>query len=169
MKNRITNYELRTTHDARRLTWAGFTLIELIVVIFIISLTASIVMPSLWGSGERALESEAKRIGNTLRYIYDEAVSKKRTYTLKIDIENSRWAYESEGESRSFEIEDEVMFKDITIPSHGKISTGELTLIFGPLGPEEPITLHLMRNEAEYTVKFNHLNGRAKVFEGYIT
>jgi hypothetical protein len=60
------------------------------------------------------------------------------------------------------------MFKDITIPSHGEISTGELTLIFGPLGPEEPITLHLMRNDAEYTVKFNHLNGRAKVFEGYI-
>jgi hypothetical protein len=125
-------------------------------------------MPSLWGSGERALKSEAKRIGNTLRYIYDEAISKKQTYTLKIDIENDTWAFESQGESRSFEIEDEVMFKNIIIPSHGEISTGELTLIFGPLGPEEPITLHLMRNEAEYTVKFNHLNGRAKVFEGYI-
>ena len=175
MKKLITNYEpacrqarLRITNDARRITVAGFTLIELIVVIFIISLTASIVMPSLWGSGERALKSEAKRIGNTLRYIYDEAISKKQTYRLKIDIENNTWAYESEGESRSFEIEDEVMFKDITIPSHGEISIGEVTLIFGPLGPEEPITLHLMRNEAEYTVKFNHLNGRAKVFEGYI-
>lgn len=166
---RITNYERRTTHDARRNTRAGFTLIELIVVIFIISLTASIVMPSLWGSGERSLKSEAKRIGNTLRYIHDEAISKKQTYALKIDIENNTWAFEGKGESRSFETKNEVMFKDIIVPSHGEISTGEITLIFGPLGPEEPITLHLIRDEAEYTVKFNHLNGRAKVFEGYIT
>ncbi len=162
------NYERQTTNNKRRIPNAGFTLIELIVVIFIISLTASIVMPSLWGSGERYLKSEAKRIGNTLRYIYGEAVSKKQTYAVKIDIENNTWAFESKSESRSFEIKNEVMFKDIIIPSHGEISRGELTLIFGPLGPEEPITLHLIRDDAEYTVKFNHLNGRAKVLKGYI-
>lgn len=165
---KVTNDDQRVTNNERPTTKAGFTLVELIVVIFIISLTASIVMPSLWGSGERALKSEAKRIGNTLRYIYDEAISKKRTYKLRIDIENNIWEYESEGESRSFETEDEVMFKDISIPSRGEISSGELTLTFGPLGPEEPITLHLIRNEAEYTVRFNHLNGRAKVLKGYI-
>ena len=167
-EGQTTNDKRRTTNDERRITRGGFTLIELIVVIFIISLTASIVMPSLWSSGERSLKSEAKRIGNTMRYIYDEAVSKKQTYSLKFDIENNTWAFESKGESRSFKAKDEVMFKDIIVPSHGEISKGELTLIFGPLGPEEPITLHLFRDEAEYTVKFNHLNGRAKVLEGYI-
>ena len=167
-ERQTTNDEQRATNNEQRLTRTGFTLIELIVVIFIISLTASIVMPSLWGSGDRSLKSEAKRMGNTMRYIYDEAVSKKQIYSLKIDIENNTWSFESKGESRSFQAKDGVMFKDIIVPSHGEISKGELTLIFGPLGPEEPITLHLFRDEAEYTVKFNHLNGRAKVLEGYI-
>ncbi len=165
---RITKDNRNKTIDKRQISIGGFTLIELIVVIFIISLTASIIMPSIWGSGERSLKSEAKRIGNTLRYIYDEAVSKKQNYALKLDIDNSTWAFESKSESRSFEIKDEVMFKDIIVPSHGEVSTGELILLFGPLGPEEPITVHLIKDEAEYTVKFNHLNGRAKVYEGYI-
>ena len=124
-------------------------------------------MPSLWKSSEASLKSEAKRMANTLRYIYDEAVSRKQTIAITFDIENNRWSYESKSESRSFEAKDDVMFKDIYIPSHGEVLRGELTLIFGPLGPEEPITIHLMKDKIEYTVKFNHLTGRAKVLEEY--
>lgn len=147
---------------------AGFTLVELLVVIFIISLISSIIMPSLWDTGKRSLTSEAKRVSNTLRYIYDEAAGKKQDYIFNIDLDSNIWSFESDSESRSFEMKKEVMFKDIVIPSHGEISNGELAVIFGPLGPEEPIILHLIKDDAECTIKFNHLNGRAKVLEGYI-
>ena len=146
----------------------GFTLIELLIVIVIISLTASLVMPSLWDTAESSLKSEAKRISNTLRYIYDEATGKKQDYLLKIDIDNATWRFESNSETRKFEMKKDVMFKDIYIPSHGEVSRGELVLVFGPLGPAEPVIFHLIKDEIEYTVQFNHLNGRAKVFEGYI-
>ena len=146
----------------------GFTLIELLIVIFIISLTASLIMPSLWDTAERSLKSEAKRISNTLRYIYDEAVGKKQDYLLKINIDNDTWGFESDSETRNFEMKKDVMFKDIFIPSHGEVSRGELALMFGPLGPAEPITFHLIKDEMEYTVQFNHLNGRAKVIKGYV-
>lgn len=125
-------------------------------------------MPALWDRGERSLKSEAKRIGNTLRYIHDEATGKKQEYILKIDIDNDTWGFESRSESRSFTMKKDVMFKDVSVPSHGNITFGELELLFGPLGPGEPITLHLIKDDAEYTVKFNHLNGRAKVIKGYI-
>jgi len=59
------------------------------------------------------------------------------------------------------------MFKDIIIPSIGDIFFGEVIIAFGPLGPEEPIIVHLMKNEEEYTVIFNHISGRTKVYEGY--
>jgi len=146
----------------------GFTLIELLVVIFIISLTTALIMPSLWDTGERALKSEAKRIGNTLRYIYDEAAARKQTYVFKIDLETDSWSFESRHESRSFKLKDDVMFRDVVIPSVGEVSYGKVAMKFGPLGPEEPVTLHLMKDKAEYTVKFNPLNGRAKIYEGYI-
>lgn len=145
----------------------GFTLIELIIVISIISVITAIIMPSFWHSGEQSLKLEAKRLGNTLRFIYDEAVGKKETYLIKINLDSDSWSYESEKESRNFTMEKNVMFKNIVIPSLGEVSRGEVTLIFSPLGPEEPITIHLLKDEFEYTVTFNHLNGRAKIHEGY--
>ena len=148
---------------------SAFTLIELVIVIFIISLTTALVLPNFWDKGGSALKSDAKRIANTLRYIYDEAAGKKLTYTLKININDSSWGFESEKESRSYKAKEDIIFKDIIIPSLGRITTGEAILPFGPLGPEEPITMHILKNELEYTIIFNHLNGRAKVYEGYRT
>jgi prepilin-type N-terminal cleavage/methylation domain-containing protein len=157
-----------TASQSRRCTERGFTLIELIVVIFIISLTTALIMPNLWGTGERALKSESKRIANTLRYIYDEAAGKKLTYELKIDLSSDSWGFESERESRIFNIKENVMFKDIIVPSLGKVSMGEVIMKFGPAGPEEPIIFHLIKDDLEYTVTFNNMSGRAKIHEGYI-
>jgi Tfp pilus assembly protein FimT len=147
---------------------SAFSLVELIIVIFIISLTTALIMPSFWDTGERALRSDAKQIGNTLRYVYDEAVGKKRTYTVTFNLDESAWGFEGMNESRSFHLGKDIVFKDVLIPSHGEISGGEITIEFGPLGPNEPVTIHLMKDRKEYTVVFNHLNGRPNIFEGYI-
>ena len=160
-RKKITSYELRVTSGK------AFTLVELVIVIFIISLTTALVLPSFWDKGERALKSEARRISSTLRYIYDEAAGKKLIYTVKFDLDNNSYTFESEKESRFFQMEKQVMFKDIIIPSNGEITGGEVAVEFG-LGPEEPVTVHLIKDKYEYTVTFNHLNGRTKILEGYI-
>ena len=102
-----------------------------------------------------------------MRYIYDEAAGKKRDYLIKINLDDGSWGYESEKESRVFKMNDDVIFRDVVVPSLGEVSLGEIELKFGPTGPEEPVILHLMKDEVEYTVMFNHMNGRAKVYEGY--
>lgn len=146
---------------------SAFTLIELIIVIFIISLTTALVMPNLWDAGERAVKAEAQHIGNTLRYVYDEAIGKKIPFLIKIDLDRDAWKFESESESRNFTMKDNVMFRDVIVPSLGEVSSGEVTLAFGPMGSEEPVIIHLVKNEAEFTVTFNHISGRAKVHRGY--
>jgi len=147
----------------------AFTLIELVIVIFIISLTTALVMPSFWDKGDRDLKSEAKRLSSTLRYIYDEAAGKKMIYTVTFNFDGNSYAFESDEESRSFRMQNHVMFKDIIIPSHGEITEGEVSIKFGPLGPEEPLTVHLMKDTNEYTVIFNNLSGRSKILAGYVT
>jgi prepilin-type N-terminal cleavage/methylation domain-containing protein len=146
----------------------GFSLFELLIVIFILSLLTALAMPRLWGSDRGHLKSEAKRISNTLRYIYDEAAGKKRTYELTIDLSRDQWGFSGEGERRSFHMKDNVIFRDVVVPSLGLVSVGEITMQFGPLGPEEPIVLHLTKNNHDYTVMFNHSSGRARIREGYI-
>ncbi len=145
----------------------GFTLLELIVVIFIISITTALVMPSFWNFGESSLKAEAKNIGSVLSFVYDEAVGKKGLYLFKIDIDEGAWGFEGKKESRNFRLKRDVKIKGVLIPSLGEISKGQIIIKFGPLGPEEPLILHLMKDESEYTVIFNHLNGRSKILEGY--
>ncbi len=148
-------------------TKSGFTLIELIIVLFIIGLISSLVVPRLMETGKSAARSDAKRIGLTLRYVYGESITRKIPYTLTVDIDRGQWRYESEAESKNFSLKRKVMISDVIIPSLGEISSGEIKIAFTPTGPEEPLTIHLSGGEAEFTVIFNHLNGRAKVYEGY--
>jgi len=164
----LENKNLKTEKNSLCSSSQAFTLIELAVVILIISITTALIMPSFWDTGERALKSEAKRLSSTLRYVYDEAAGKKRTYVFNIALDDNKWGFESEADSRYFRMEKDVRFKDVLIPSHGEIVAGEIAVVFGPNGPEEPMTLHLIKGEKEYTVTFNHLNGRAKIIEGHV-
>ena len=153
---------------SRRSSLTGFTLIELIVVIFIISLATALIMPSFWGTDKTALKTEARHISSALRYIYGEAAGKKQTYLFNINLDDKTWGFKSEKESRNFKMQGDMEIKDVVIPSHGEISRGEVIIEFGPMGPAEPVTLHLKKGESEYTIIFNQLNGRAKIFDGYI-
>jgi len=145
----------------------GLTLLELIVIIFIISVVTAIAIPSLWSTEKNSLRTEAKHISSTLRYVYDEAVSKKENYLLKINLDTDSYGFKSKRESRNFMIKNECEFKDILIPSLGKLFEGEVLVEFGLLGPKEPITIHLIKGDAEYTVIFNNITGRSKIIEGY--
>ncbi len=87
---------------------------------------------------------------------------------MSIDFDNKTWGFESDSESKKFNIKDDVIIKDIVVPSLGEVSKGEVILEFGPTGPPEPITLHLQKSASEYTIIFNHLSGRTKILEGYI-
>ncbi|MEW6715580.1 MAG: prepilin-type N-terminal cleavage/methylation domain-containing protein, partial [Nitrospirota bacterium] len=66
----------------------GFTLIELIVVIFILSIASALIIPSFMDAGEGSLKSDAKRMGSALRYVHDESVSKKKDYLFTINLDN---------------------------------------------------------------------------------
>ena len=146
----------------------GFTLMEIVVVLFIISLVMALVMPSFRGLGEGALKAEVNRLASTLRYVYDEAVGKKQRYLFTINLDEGFWGFNGGDERRIHRLEDDVEIRDLVLPSRGKISEGEVILEFGPLGPDEPLILHLGRGEEEYTIIFNNLIGRVKVLEGYI-
>jgi general secretion pathway protein H len=146
----------------------GFTLLELIVVLLIISIATALIMPSFWESPEGALRSEAKRISSTMRYVYNEAAGKKEVYQFTINPEDGSWGFKSSFETKSYRVRDSVTFKDILVPSTGELTHKEITIYFGPLGPEEPIVLHLTSRGNNYTVIFNHLNGRSRILEGYV-
>lgn len=145
----------------------GLTLIELIVVIFIISLTTALIAPSFWMTKEDEVKREAKNLSAVLRYVYDEAINKKKTYVFRFNLDENIYSFKGEKESRIYQIKLNEGLKEIITPSLGNVSMGEVIIEFGPLGPVEPIIVHLKEDENEYTVLFNNLTGRTRIYEGY--
>ncbi len=69
----------------------GFTLLELLVVLVIISLMSVLVVPQLTGSlAKTNLQTASKKISASLRYARSRAVSEKITYVAVFDFEKNR-------------------------------------------------------------------------------
>src|SRR5258708_2008525 len=71
---------------------AGFTFIELMVVIAILALLASIVVANLDGiSAPTKLRGAARALGNQMLELKEMAALKNRALSLEIDLERQRW------------------------------------------------------------------------------
>jgi general secretion pathway protein H len=141
----------------------GFTLIELVVVLFIISLTAALVFPSFYNLGERRIASDANKIASLLRYLNDTSIYTKETYSLKFDLRDHEISWNGpEGEKQ----ENIKSLSSLYLPSKGQIQEGEVTIFFGPFGAAENIQVRLKDNEKDMTVTFSPISGRAKISEG---
>jgi general secretion pathway protein H len=72
-------------------TAGGFTLLELLVVVVIITLMSALVAPRILGSlAHMNLKTEAKRMAAAMRYARSQAVSEQATYVASFDLAAER-------------------------------------------------------------------------------
>jgi general secretion pathway protein H len=159
----------------------GFTLIELVVVIFLMGIFFLVAIPKFKDITEVNIKSASRRLTGTIRYLYNEAVFKKRIYKLVFDIDTGEyWVEAVEGNefvapSDSFLLRERlpvgVSFKDITTErSLGKTEKGrEEFILFMPTGFVEPAVIHLeAENGIAYTLATKPYTGGTIVFDEYI-
>jgi len=142
----------------------GFSLLELIVALFIISLVLAVVFPSFTVFGENRLKAEAREMASILRYMNDSASSIKETFVIKFDLDKNKVSWKGpEGEKTK-------VFEDltgVTTQANGTVSKGELIVFFDPLGIKENLSVHMSREKKNVTVTLNHLSGKVKInYEG---
>jgi prepilin-type N-terminal cleavage/methylation domain-containing protein len=138
----------------------GFTLLELIVVIFIVCLVLAVSLPSFTGMGESRLKSEAKRLASIVRYLNDSTLSTKEILEMKVTFADKTIRYTGpEGEKA--EVFDAL--SGIDLQSKGMVSEGEVIYFFNPVGTSESFTVHLKDSGLEMTVDFNGMNGKVKI------
>jgi general secretion pathway protein H len=138
----------------------GFTLIELIVVLFIISLIMAVLLPSFSGFGENKLKSEAREMASIMRYMSDGAITRKKTYSLKFDLDKNIVSWKGPDGEKAKEFDD---MTGVTSESKGSVSKGELIFFFDPLGARENLDVHMSRDNKNMVVSLNHLSGRVKI------
>jgi type II secretion system protein H len=141
----------------------GFTLLELIVVIFIISLLAGVVFPSFRGLSGRQLNSDARRIASLLQYLNDSAMASKETFSLDFALQKGSISWKGpEGEKT----ESLKTLVGVDLQSKGMTREGLVTVFFSPLGIQEYMEILLKDDEKGMKVTFNPVSGRAKILTG---
>lgn len=150
------------TSEAQTSDSRAFTLIELAAVIFIISLFAALVLPSLSALGEKKAKAEAKKMASILRYLHDSARATKSETPLIFDFKESVVVWRVEGRKKK---EAFGSLRYVRLPSKGAVAEGELTVLFGPLGAEEDITVGLENEEELYAVTLSGISGRVKIMK----
>ena len=158
---------------------AGFTLIEIAVVMVIISMVMLLVLPRLPSSDQENLKISARTLASTLRYIQERAATSLTGYHLLLlpgtDVIK---IYENGADGSAKEPADPLLQKapvkagiivvDVRIPRLGKINDGQLRVDVGVAGVRDFITIHLRSADGQFwTVMAFPSGGKVKAFEGY--
>jgi prepilin-type N-terminal cleavage/methylation domain-containing protein len=146
-------------HDFRG---SGFTLLELLAVIFIISLLFALAVPSFTGIGVNSVKSDARRIASILRYLNDNSLSTKEVFPMKFRLSDKLVIYQAPEGEKTEKIEE---LRGVELPSHGLLREGEAVVFFGPTGASEALSVYLGDGKDALTVKLNPLSGRVKIVQ----
>jgi len=160
---------------------AGFTLVELIVVVFLLGAFFSVAMPRVLKTGDMSLRSASRGIVTTIRHIYSKAIFEKRVYKLSFDIdtgeywaeflEENQFRLEEDSASGFRKLPSGVFFSDIqTERTQGKIGSGrDAFILFLPTGIVDSAVIHLRTGEDNFfTLSTNPYTGATKIFDEYV-
>lgn len=158
----------------------GFTLIEIVVVMVIISMVLLLVLPRLPSSDQENLKISARTLASTLRYMQERAATTRTGYYLTLAPGTESVKIVEVGSDGSTKepsdpllqktpVKEGVVVADVRIPRLGKVSDGQLRLDVGMGGVRDFITIHLRSATGQFwTVMAFPSGGKVKVYEGYL-
>jgi len=158
---------------------SGFTLIEMVVVIVILSMVALLVIPRLPSTDAVRLKSSARSLASAIRYMGDRSVTAKIHYRLLFNLGDGSVSVKkvtADGEEVAaddpllsrFALADGVIIEDIRISSLGKLAEGEVNVDFGAAGLAEFLTIHMKgAGGGRFTLLAYPNSGKVRVLDGY--
>jgi len=162
----------QTTND-------GFTLLELVVVMVVLSLALAMVLPRLPFMQEANLRSSARQVAALLRYLDERAVATKSSYRLLIDLDqNHIKVLKRSVTGEDLPVNDPylqrspvskgIIISDLSTERQGRIISGQVLVPYGPAGLVEPLLIHLeLPAGSSYTVQALPVSSTVRVFAGY--
>jgi len=157
---------------------AGFTLVELVVVMVLISLFMVFSIPLFSNIGTSSLGTSARRLSGTIKYLFNESAMSGLEYRLVYDLDQGLYRaqiLEANGEQvdapdqgRQAALKGDVRFMDLQLPGRGKFTMGQITTRIHPSGWVEETIIHLDDGAGEMlTLRVSPLTGTTEVFDGY--
>ena len=161
---------------------AGFTLLELTLVLAILGVVMALIMPRLRDPGRAKLMEQAHRLVLTFRLLRSEAVLGGAAYRLNYDLDQQRyWVTPAEqvadlaafardigSLARGTKFETPVGIMDVVLPTlAGKVAQGQIYTVFYPDGSIDPTVIHMANGKEAFTLWLNPMNSRLQMDPGY--
>lgn len=159
---------------------AGFTLIEIMVVLVIIGMVMLLVIPRLPSSDQENLKISARTLASTLRYLQESAATSGTSYRLALTpgTESVRiFEIGADGSDKDpsdpllqkSPVKEGIIVADVRIPRLGKVSDGQVKVDVGVAGIRDFVTIHLRSAAGQFwTVMAFPSGGKVKAYEGYL-
>jgi general secretion pathway protein H len=160
---------------------AGFTLLELAVVLFIMGLIMMIAMPYFGGLRSAQLKSEARRLASRANYLYEEAGAQKVLLRLSFDLDNNSYIVtrldpfalrpafmpERGPAGGRVTIPAGVRLRDVWVEGAGAFRRGVVSSQFYPGGSVDATVIHLAdEHRTVFTLSINPFSGRVAIMRG---
>lgn len=158
----------------------GFTLLELVVVLALLALAATLVVPRLPAMQESRLRASARQLSAQLRYLDERAVAGKVPYRLRLNLDEQKIdvvqktatgdeAPPDDPYLQRSPLQEGVIIRDLRTERLGTISSGTVRISYGPGGLSESFLIHLaIPGGSEMTVQALPVSGIVKIADGYL-
>jgi prepilin-type N-terminal cleavage/methylation domain-containing protein len=169
-------------HRSRR-NPAGFTLIEVAVVLFLMALIAVLVAPSIRGFHLSSLKHESRKLAGRAAFLYDQASARKMVLRLTFDFGDQSYSVsrldphspnpvfvpDLEAGAAPVTMPNDVRIRDVTVEGIGTVARGTVSCNFYPEGYVDATVIHMIDPAGTvFTLTFQPLTGRVKVAKGDI-
>jgi Tfp pilus assembly protein FimT len=164
----------------RRSGVAGFTLLEITIVVFILALMALLVTPALHRFAGGDARSASRELTGLVSALVQDAVATHTIQRLYYDLDQREYwvtllnpvggvLEESQPVGLKRRLPADVRFEDVVTAHQGLITSGTAFTQFFPSGAVTRTTIHLKDDaDARYTVLVNPVTGRVAIKDGYI-
>jgi prepilin-type N-terminal cleavage/methylation domain-containing protein len=161
----------------------GFTLIELAVVLFLMSLILLIAVPYLGGITDAQLKSTCRRMAGRATYLYDEASTRKLVIQLVFDMDRNSYyvmtadpysaqpafLLDKSASGAPVRLPDAVRIRDVSVEGVGSLNRGVIACQFYPEGYVDATVVHLIDSKGHMmTLGIDPLTGQVMIANGAV-
>lgn len=140
----------------------GFTLLEVILVVFLITIVTAAVLPSFSNLFSRDISADSRTVASIIRLLIDDSGSTGTALPMVIDLDEKRIHYVKEGTEA---IKDVDSLYAVETASDGLKENGKVKLEFLPSGFSEYMKVRLFDGDRDMDVIYNPYTGRVTVRE----
>jgi prepilin-type N-terminal cleavage/methylation domain-containing protein len=138
----------------------AFTFLEVVIVVFIVSILAAVILPSLFRSSVNSYDDDARMVASVLRYAKDRAQFSMSQVLINIDLDRKTLSFDREGKKEVKKIDS---LHAVKVTSSKKKLSGKVTITFPDSGLSERITVRLTANSGFLDVICNPYSGKVTI------